>query len=58
MILTYITNDTAKEASKRIVSDLLYTAGASELTDDLGDIYDDPNNSPSIIRRSGVDETF
>ncbi|OAL67343.1 hypothetical protein A7C99_1207 [Trichophyton rubrum] len=48
----------AKEASKRIVSDLLYTAGASELTDDLGDIYDDPNNSPSIIRRSGVDETF
>ncbi|EZF30015.1 DASH complex subunit [Trichophyton interdigitale] len=48
----------AKEASKRIVSDLLYTAGASELTDDLDDIYDDPNNSPSIIRRSGVDETF
>ncbi|EFQ98780.1 hypothetical protein MGYG_01795 [Nannizzia gypsea CBS 118893] len=49
----------AKEASKRIVSDLLYTAGASELTDDLDDIYDDPNSSPSIVRRSGLDdETF
>ncbi|KAK2873592.1 hypothetical protein FQN49_002258 [Arthroderma sp. PD_2] len=49
----------AKEASKRIVSDLLHTAGGSELTDDLDDIYDDPNNSPSIVRRSGLDdETF
>lgn len=53
-------NSIAKEASKRIVSDLIYTAGGSELSDDdLDDIYDDPNHSPSIVRRSGVDdETF
>ncbi|KAM5469707.1 DASH complex subunit ask1 [Microsporum audouinii] len=49
----------AKEASKRIVSDLLYTAGGCELTDDLDNIYDNPDNSPSIVRRSGLDdETF
>ncbi|KAF3491944.1 uncharacterized protein GIQ15_01461 [Arthroderma uncinatum] len=49
----------AKEASKRIVSDLLHTAGGSDLTDELDDIYDESNNSPSIVRRSGLDdETF
>ncbi|PGH11105.1 hypothetical protein AJ79_05050 [Helicocarpus griseus UAMH5409] len=44
----------AKEASKRIVSDLLYTAGAGE------DITDEYENSPSIIRRAeGLeDESF
>lgn len=45
----------AKDASKRIVSDLLQTAGgASDFTDD----YD--MHSPTIVRRSEAfeDETF
>lgn len=46
---------TAKEASKRIVTDLLATAGAGDVTDDFGD-----DQSPSIIRRMEnlEDETF
>ncbi|CAI7647973.1 unnamed protein product [Penicillium pancosmium] len=45
----------AKEASKRIVTDLLATAGADDFTDDIDD-----GPSPSIIRRSGrmEDDTF
>ncbi|KAG5291943.1 DASH complex subunit ask1 [Histoplasma ohiense] len=44
----------AKEASKRIVSDLLHTAGCGE------DITDEYENSPSIIRRAAglEDESF
>ncbi|KKZ65299.1 hypothetical protein EMCG_08815 [[Emmonsia] crescens] len=44
----------AKEASKRIVSELLYTAGGGE------DITDEYENSPSIIRRAAglEDESF
>jgi len=44
----------AKEASKRIVSDLLLTAGGS------GDITDEYGNSPSVIHRTeGLeDESF
>ncbi|KAJ5574929.1 hypothetical protein N7450_008828 [Penicillium hetheringtonii] len=44
----------AKEASKRIVTDLLATAGADDITDDIDD------HSPGIIRRSGPmeDDTF
>ncbi|PGH10036.1 DASH complex subunit ASK1 [Blastomyces parvus] len=43
----------AKEASKRIVSELLYTAGC-------GDISDEDENSPSVIRRAAglEDESF
>lgn len=46
---------TAREASKRIVTDLLATAGAGDVTDDFGD-----DQSPSIIRRMEhlEDETF
>lgn len=46
----------AKEASKRIVSDLLATAGAEDITDD--DM--DGEQSPSVIRRVErlEDETF
>ncbi|KAJ5247118.1 hypothetical protein N7468_002101 [Penicillium chermesinum] len=45
----------AKEASKRIVTDLLATAGADDFTDDFDD-----GQSPSIIRRSDKmeDDTF
>ncbi|KAA8651847.1 DASH complex subunit ask1 [Aspergillus tanneri] len=45
----------AKEASKRIVEDLLFTAGANDTTDDLPD-----EQSPSVIRRVErlEDETF
>ncbi|KAI9923788.1 hypothetical protein ASPWEDRAFT_27891 [Aspergillus wentii DTO 134E9] len=45
----------AKEASKRIVSDLLTTAGAEDITDDFND-----DQSPSVIRRVErlEDETF
>ncbi|CAG7916529.1 unnamed protein product [Penicillium olsonii] len=45
----------AREASKRIVTDLLATAGAGDVTDDFGD-----DQSPSIIRRMEhlEDETF
>ncbi|KAJ5097339.1 hypothetical protein N7456_008060 [Penicillium angulare] len=44
----------AKEASKRIVDDLLATAGAGDVTDDLDD------QSPSVIRRMErlEDDTF
>lgn len=42
----------AKEASRRIVSDILQTAGG-DLTDD----FDSFENSPSIVRRSeGLDD--
>ncbi|PLB36454.1 DASH complex subunit ASK1 [Aspergillus candidus] len=45
----------AKEASKRIVEDLLFTAGANDTTDDLPE-----DHSPSVIRRAErlEDETF
>lgn len=45
----------AREASKRIVTDLLATAGAGEITDDFSD-----DQSPSVIRRMEhlEDETF
>jgi DASH complex subunit ASK1 len=45
----------AREASKRIVTDLLATAGAGDITDDFGD-----DQSPSVIRRMErlEDETF
>ncbi|KAJ5917479.1 hypothetical protein N7466_011033 [Penicillium verhagenii] len=45
----------AKEASKRIVTDLLATAGAGDITDDFDD-----EHSPSIIRRMErlEDDTF
>ncbi|KAJ6121512.1 hypothetical protein N7512_003977 [Penicillium capsulatum] len=45
----------AKEASKRIVTDLLATAGADDLTDDIPD-----EHSPSVVRRSErlEDDTF
>ncbi|CAG8095368.1 unnamed protein product [Penicillium salamii] len=45
----------AREASKRIVTDLLATAGAGDVTDDFGD-----EQSPSVIRRMEnlEDETF
>jgi DASH complex subunit ASK1 len=46
---------TAKEASKRIVTDLLATAGAGDITDDIDD-----DQSPSVIRRTErlEDDTF
>jgi DASH complex subunit ASK1 len=46
---------TAKEASKRIVEDLLFTAGVNDTTDDIID-----EQSPSVIRRVErlEDETF
>ncbi|KAL4888768.1 DASH complex subunit Ask1-domain-containing protein [Aspergillus ambiguus] len=45
----------AKEASKRIVEHLLYTAGANDTTDDIQD-----EQSPSLVRRMErlEDETF
>lgn len=45
----------AKEASKRIVTDLLATAGADDITDDLDD-----DQSPSVVRRTEKleDDTF
>lgn len=45
----------AREASKRIVTDLLATAGAGDVTDDFGD-----DQSPSVICRMEnlEDETF
>ncbi|KAJ5682319.1 hypothetical protein N7462_005484 [Penicillium macrosclerotiorum] len=45
----------AKEASKRIVTDLLLTAGAGDLTDEIGG-----DQSPSVIRRVEhlEDDTF
>ncbi|KAJ5358993.1 uncharacterized protein N7496_011406 [Penicillium cataractarum] len=45
----------AKEASKRIVTDLLATAGAGDLTEELDD-----DQSPSVIRRTErlEDDTF
>ncbi|KAJ5826725.1 DASH complex subunit Ask1 [Penicillium robsamsonii] len=45
----------AREASKRIVTDLLATAGAGDITDDFDD-----DQSPSVIRRMErlEDETF
>ncbi len=53
----------AREASKRIVEDLLHTAGMDD-TDDLDDIegIDDPSvvdePSPSVVRRAIADDTF
>ncbi|KAJ5620613.1 hypothetical protein N7510_004597 [Penicillium lagena] len=46
----------AKEASKRIVTDLLATAGADDFSDELGD----DDQSPSVIRRMDrlEDDTF
>lgn len=42
---------TAKEASKRIVEDLLVTAGADDITDSVNE------QSPSLIRRAeGLDD--
>lgn len=51
----------AREASKRIVEDLLLTAGA-DVTDDIEGI-DDPSvvdePSPSVVRRANYeDDTF
>lgn len=45
----------AKEASKRIVSDLLMSAGANDITESVDD-----EQSPSVIRRVEKleDETF
>lgn len=45
----------AKEASKRIVDDLLATAGADDITDEADD-----DQSPSVIRRVErlEDDTF
>jgi DASH complex subunit ASK1 len=45
----------AKEASKRIVEHLLYTAGANDTTDDIQD-----EQSPSMVRRMErlEDDTF
>ncbi|KAL2823736.1 DASH complex subunit Ask1-domain-containing protein [Aspergillus pseudoustus] len=45
----------AKEASRRIVEQLLYTAGANDTTEDIGD-----DQSPSVIRRIErlEDDTF
>jgi DASH complex subunit ASK1 len=45
----------AKEASRRIVEQLLYTAGANDTTEDIGD-----DQSPSVIRRIEQleDDTF
>ncbi|KAJ5987134.1 hypothetical protein N7451_011499 [Penicillium sp. IBT 35674x] len=45
----------AKEASKRIVTDLLATAGAGDITDDFDD-----DQSPSVVRRMErlEDDTF
>ncbi|KAJ5166870.1 uncharacterized protein N7482_005651 [Penicillium canariense] len=45
----------AKEASKRIVTDLLATAGAGDITDEIDD-----DQSPSVIRRTErlEDDTF
>jgi DASH complex subunit ASK1 len=41
----------AQEASRRIVEDILYSAG--------GDITDDLDDSPSIVQRNReLDETF
>ena len=58
----------AREASKRIVEDLLYTAGGGEDTDDLNDAkYDDNDDidldlvddSPSVVRKMGnIEESF
>ncbi|WEW55885.1 DASH complex subunit ask1 [Emydomyces testavorans] len=46
----------AKEASKRIVSDLLHTAGAGDTTEE----FDEFENSPTVVRRAeGLeDDTF
>lgn len=55
----------AKEASKRIVSDILATAGGTDLTDEYG--YglegrqrEEEEHSPTVIQRSRdlADETF
>jgi DASH complex subunit ASK1 len=45
----------AREASRRIVTDLLATAGAGDITDDIDD-----EQSPSVIRRMEnlEDDTF
>lgn len=45
----------AREASKRIVEDLLLTAGGGNVTDDLDE------DSPSVIKRGGLlddEDTF
>ncbi|KAJ5578136.1 uncharacterized protein N7459_007100 [Penicillium hispanicum] len=49
----------AKEASKRIVTDLLATAGADDITDDIADDFGD-DHSPSLVRRMErmEDDTF
>jgi DASH complex subunit ASK1 len=54
-MITSLTESTAKEASRRIVEDLLLTAGANDTTDDVPD-----EQSPSIIQRVQhiEDETF
>lgn len=46
----------AKEASKRIVSDLLYTAGAVDSTEE----FDDFDYSPSVVHhaKGAEDDTF
>ena len=46
----------AREASRRIVEDLLLTAGG-DYTDDLGSKQDE--DSPSVVRRHNeLDDTF
>jgi DASH complex subunit ASK1 len=51
----------AREASKRIVEDLLLTAGADGTDDDIEGL-DDPSvidePSPSVVRRAYEDDTF
>lgn len=50
-----LTAVTAREASRRIVEDLLMTAGA-ELTDTTGGMEED---SPSVVRRQmDLDDSF
>lgn len=55
---------TAKEASKRIVEDLLMTAGVGAAEDDFTDDFDDDRmmdpTSPSVVRKVAgfEDESF
>lgn len=69
MLYIKLTSDIAKEASKRIVSDLLATAGGTGTTmdDDMtGEYYnnkyrvDEEEYSPTVVRSGGKleDETF
>ena len=55
MKLTTIFSQSAREASKRIVEDLLLTAGGGNVTDDIDE------DSPSVIKRGGLlddEDTF